>query len=473
MVCRPTLIALMAGAAFAAGCSQSPSPPNPGSGNPDAVSQVVGTERLGWTQPANDPSELASLSYAMYVDGVRSDALDASCERTAGPGGFACAARLPPMSAGMHVLELAAVAAAPGGTVESPRSAPLRVNVINAQSSAAAPRQWPVAATVTTDDRVSLRLELLADGLQSPTDIAVAPDRRVFVAEGVGRIRVVRDGRIVSPAAATDEQWSSVLALALAPDFSRSHLLYAIGTSRADGNRPTFWLARFREVADMLGERAILLDGVPAAATASASLRFGDDGKLYAAFDDGDDPALAGDVASRNGKVLRLNIDGTTPADQNGGNPTYIAGVHSPRGMDWDPRSHLLWVADADHTGAARLDAVAEQLDRGKRGITRRAYSLTPTTTPNSTMFYRDDTIPMFAENLFIASVEQRHLLRMRLDPADPTRIASTERLLQDQIGGVRVVTPGPDGAIYVANERAIGRLVPTGGRVPARRRDP
>ncbi len=467
-------VAAIVAIAFAAACSRGSSPaPNPGSGTP--ATQVVGTERLGWIQPAADASELASLGYAIYVDGVRSDGVDASCDRTAGPGGFPCMAPLPHMTPGLHVLELTAVVSGPSGILESPRSQPLRVNVVGAQSSTAATQPWPSGATITTADGVSLRLELVAEGLDFPTDLAVAPDNRVFVAERSGRIRVVNGGRLLPGTAVSDGSSPSVLALTLAPDFSRTHLVYAIGTTRTDGGAPTFWLARFREVADAFAERLVLLDDVPAAAAASASLRFGDDGKLYAAFDDGDNPTLAGDIASPNGKVLRLNADGTTPSDQSAGNPTYVAGLHSPRGLDWDPRSRLLWLADADPTGTAQLDAVVDDTGRGRRGVQRRAYALTPTTIPSSTMFYRSETIPAFSNNLFVGSVAERHVLRVQLDRADPTRIASTERLLQDQIGGVRVVTPGPDGAIYVANERAVGRLVPAGGdnRVSARRGDP
>ena len=54
-----------------------------------------------------------------------------------------------------------------------------------------------------------------------------------------------------------------------------------------------------------------------------------------------------GDLASPNGKILRLNPDGTTPDDQAGFHPMYASDVHSPRGFDWAPESALLWIADA------------------------------------------------------------------------------------------------------------------------------
>ncbi len=63
-------------------------------------------------------------------------------------------------------------------------------------------------------------------------------------------------------------------------------------------------------------------------------------------------------------------------------------------------------------------------------------------------------------DNLLVASEEGRHLLRIRLDPKEPTRVVATERLLQDAIGGVRSVAVSPDGAIYLGTADAVGRLV-------------
>ena len=75
--------------------------------------------------------------------------------------------------------------------------------------------------------------------------------------------------------------------------------------------------------------------------------------------------------------------------------------------------------------------------------------------------FYRGDLIPPFRDNLLIASDEGRHLLRIQIDPLQPTHVVATERLLQDRIGGLRVVGVAPGGAIYVGTAQAVGRLSP------------
>lgn len=139
---------------------------------------------------------------------------------------------------------------------------------------------------MTTADHVRLQLEFLADGLDTPTDIAFAPDGRIFIAERGGRVRVVHDGRLDdAPALTLDDiagqSQHRLLALAVDPDFERTHFIYAIYTTRSASDGEEFHLARFREVRDTLADRVILLDVLQARlGDARASLRFGGDGKL-------------------------------------------------------------------------------------------------------------------------------------------------------------------------------------------------
>ena len=444
---------------------------------PPANETINGTERVGWSQPAADAVEVATIRYAIYVDGTRSEAAGVTCADAITATGFACSARLPTISPGAHTLQIASFIADGSSTLESARSGSLNVTVVAAttasEPSAVSNRResaWASGTAGTTADRVALRVERIADGLDQPADLAVAPDGRLFVAERSGQVRIVRDGQLLSnPAwslAETPAGHGQLLAIALDPQFDRTRFVFAVHTTTsARSGEPVFSLVRFRETSDTLADRIVLLDEVRASqGNATASLRFGPDAKLYAAFDDGGDARLSGDLASPNGKVLRLNPDGTTPIDQAGSTPLYSYPYRSPSGLDWDPSSGALWVADRETVATARLSAVVPE--KGSRpgetrGVVSANYALPATTTPSSIAFYRGRAFPAFAGSLLVASDEGRHLLRMTVGDGSASGPGITERLLQDRVGGVRAVAVGADGAIYFATAHAIGRLVP------------
>jgi hypothetical protein len=376
---------------------------------------VTGSERIGWDQPAADASELAAIGYVVYVDGARTALSGVACAGAPGGAGFPCTARLPSLTAGAHTLELASFVT-DGSVLESARSASLRVTM-------AALTQGPPAGDATRTvlrDAGAHRTEIVADGLASPTDIAFAPDGRLFVAERAGRIRVIRSpsasakqgSLIAEPAIALGETLGAgvqLLSIAVDPQFERTRHVFAIYAAPSRSGDSMFTLARFREVAGTLGDRAVLLDSVTATApSASAALRFGPDGKLYAAFDDGGDARRRGDAGSLNGKVLRLNADGTTPGDAGGATPVYAGGYGSPVAIDWDPPTATLWAADRAAGGSAFV-------------------------------FYRGGLFSAWSGRLLTAAT----LFDSSSAP------------------GVGLVAVGPDGAIYYGTATAIGRLTP------------
>src|SRR5262249_18326286 len=155
---------------------------------------------------------------------------------------------------------------------------------------------------------------------------------------------------------------------------------------------------------------------------------------LYAALDDGGAPYQADDLASASGKILRLEKDGTTPNDQDGMTPMFAHGLHAPQAIAWSPATHELWTADA--TGPLDQVLIASRATSPRvRGVVRAAYRLPPPTTAAGMTFYSGSVIPQFEGNLFVASDRGEDLLRIRFDPTDPTRAASTERLLRNQLG--------------------------------------
>ena len=456
----PRVLTALAACVLLTACddNQPPTPP------PSTGDRITGNERIGWDQPAANAAELAAFRYAIYVDGTRSELTGVACSTTAGPAGFACSAALPTMTTGSHTLEIAAFVVE-GAVLESGKSTALRVERIGSAMTTAG-AVWQTDLAISTVDRLQLRLQRVTDGLTDPTDLAFAEDGRIFVSEEAGRVRVVHDDQLqAAPALTLDNTATSdgggLLALTLDPQFQRTGLIYTIYTAESDGQRPVFRVARFREVGGKFAQQVVLLDGIPASSSnPAASLHFGPDGKLYAAFDDGGDERRSGDLASFNGKVLRLNSDGTTPADQAAATPVFLADLRSPRGFDWRPAEGTIWVVDAAADASERLQVFTPGSRPSESRSAAVNYALPRPTGASDVTFYRGELLPAFRGDLLVAADEGRHILRLRFD-ARRGSLASSERLLHDRVGPVRVVGIGTRGEIYFCTPDSLGRIVP------------
>jgi glucose/arabinose dehydrogenase len=153
-------------------------------------------------------------------------------------------------------------------------------------------------------------------------------------------------------------------------------------------------------------------------------------------------------------------MDATTRDDQPGANPIYSLEHPQPLALDWQPATGTLWVVDRVGDDAGRLSAVGKVVQQS-RVANRTSYALPAGTGARSASFYRGDLMPIFKGDLFIAADTGRELIRLRFDPTNATKIVSVERMVHDQIGAVRVVGEGLDGALYVATESVLYRLTP------------
>jgi glucose/arabinose dehydrogenase len=372
---------------------------------------------------------------------------DSSCANTAAAGGFACSGRLPPMSNGSHTLELAAFVDAGGEIVESARSPSMTVSVSALTAENAS--DWASGLTETTRDGLTLRADKVTEGLHIPLDAAFAPDGRLFLAERDGRVRVVAGGEIQEPDAlvllnADDDLDVAILSIAVDPDFARTQYVFVVHSAESREG-PVVRLSRYREVGGRLGQRAALFQtAAPPAAHAAAVARFGPDGKLY----------LAVNGEGGTGRLFRLGADGTLPRDQAGSTPAIAGGVEDARGLGWDPKSGLLWIAD-EAGGTAHISGLALSSPPIRAVVRGRA---TLQSGIGQLAFYTSDAIAGLRNEALLASTNG-HILRLRFGDDDPTRMERAGRLLENQVGPIRVVTIGPDGAVYFCTNDALGRL--------------
>lgn len=172
--------------------------------------------------------------------------------------------------------------------------------------------------------------DTLITQVNNPTAMAVAPDGRLFVAQkannNVGKLRVIKNGQLLSKPflkVSTDTQFfRGLLGVTLDSNFAQNRYVYVFYT--APSPTPHNRVSRFTANGDVAvsGSEKVILSLPPLSSGSGhygGALRFGADGKLYVGVGDDTNPADAQSLGSPNGKVLRLNRDGSVPTD----NPFY------------------------------------------------------------------------------------------------------------------------------------------------------
>ncbi|HLF31409.1 MAG TPA: PQQ-dependent sugar dehydrogenase [Xanthomonadales bacterium] len=178
---------------------------------------------------------------------------------------------------------------------------------------------------------------VVASGLSSPTSMEIAPDGRIFVAQQGGALRVIKSGTLLATPFLTVSVNSSgergLLGVAFDPDFASNRYVYVYYTTSASPihNRVSRFTANQAnpDVAD--GGETILLDLENLSATNhnGGALHFGVDGKLYIAAGENAVGSNSQSFSNLLGKILRLNPDGSIPAD----NPFYATTTGNNRAI--------------------------------------------------------------------------------------------------------------------------------------------
>ncbi|MCS7251978.1 MAG: PQQ-dependent sugar dehydrogenase [Thermoflexus sp.] len=340
-------------------------------------------------------------------------------------------------------------------------------------------------APTTPPSNFQPRVEVVATGLEVPWALAFAPDGRIFVTERPGRIQVIENGQLrpepvaVLPVAATGE--GGLMGLALDPNFAQNGQLYVMYTYRSGGalrNR----ISRLTLRGNTAGDEVVLVDNIPGANIHNGGrLAFGPDGKLYATTGDAAQRNLAQQLDSLAGKILRLNPDGTIPADNPfPGSYVYSYGHRNPQGLAWHPTTGQLYSTEHGPTGEMGL-CCRDELNLIRpggnygwprvTGIAGDPRFIDPilhsgeeyTWAPAGMAFVTGDLLAPWKDHLFFAALRGQHLHHVVLGP-DGTSVVFHEELFRGEFGRIRDVVMGPDGALYLTTSNRDGRGQPRSG---------
>lgn len=330
-----------------------------------------------------------------------------------------------------------------------------------------------------------IRSSVYVENVELPASMTFAPDGRMFFAEVfAGRVRVVANGVLqAQPVAVFQVQQGSesgLLGITIDPDFATNHYLYAyysepdpVELDRGIRNR----VVRFVEREGQASEITPILDNIPNNPVRGAqdahqdgALVFGPDGKLYVSVGDTGKTDVVQDTSTLAGKVLRINRDGSVPADNPfPGSPVFALGLRNPWGLDVHPRTGAIYASEngnKDHDKIVLLrpganfgwpiveDPGADA--RFSRPVWDSGDAIDSHNGMAGVAIYEGAMFPEFRDSLFFCAFRTGKLRRLPLLGPDQDHVESQERFDPECRLGVTV---SPEGAIYVATMNKIVRL--------------
>ncbi len=348
---------------------------------------------------------------------------------------------------------------------------------------------WASESTVFDSELERFRVNTLVRGLDHPWGLAFLPGGDMLITERPGRLLRI-DGKSFQrrsvkglPAIAAVGQ-GGLLDVTLHPGFDSNQLIYFSFTGDDDGVGTE--VARGRLAGDALENVEIIFRALPKSGGGrhfGSRLLFDTNGHLLITLGERGDRPRAQDIGDHAGSVIRINDDGSVPAD----NPfattpearpeIYTYGNRNVQGIALDPVSGLVWAHEHGPQGGDEVNVLVAGRNYGwpvitygrnyvtgtkigegthKQGMEQPRHYWTPSIAPSGMTLYTGDKFPAWRGNLFVGALKYRLLVRLE---ERNQNVVHEERMLEDVLGRIRDVRTGPDGYIYLLTDQDDGVL--------------
>lgn len=321
-------------------------------------------------------------------------------------------------------------------------------------------------------------IEPVTTGLNVPWAIAFTSPTRMLVTERPGRVLVVENGvasaqPLITFPEVSNQSEEGLMGITADPNYSANKQVYAC-LAYKKGSGIADKVVRFKDNGTTSSELTTIIDNIPAAQFhAGCRVKFGPDGKLYITAGDATQKAIAQDLNSLGGKILRINSDGTVPADNPFGSPVWSYGDRNPQGIAWQPGTNSLFETEHGPSGSdgpGGGDEVNKIVKGGNYGWPLVSHDgkrdgtiapllvFTPAIAPSGAAFYSSDKLPQFTGNFFFTGLVGEGLFRVVFTKDNPDQITSYEKMADINLGRLREVVEGPDGNLYFTTSNRDGR---------------
>jgi aldose sugar dehydrogenase len=335
------------------------------------------------------------------------------------------------------------------------------------------------AQGVQQSEHHAYRVATVVDGLEHPWGLAFLPGGDMLVTERPGRLRLIRDGRLVAePIVGVPEVWArgqgGLLDVALHPDFASNRLVY-LSYSKPGPDGATTAVIRGRlEDGRLSGTEEVIETRAwgTRGQHFGSRLAFDRDGYLFISLGDRGEMQRAQDLTDHAGTTLRVHDDGRVPAD----NPfvgrsdalpeIFTYGNRNGQGLLVHPETNQVWQNEHGPRGGDEINLLLPGRNYGwpvvsyginyngtpitdlthKDGMEQPLHYWVPSIATSGMTVYDGDRFPAWRGDVFVGGLAGQVLARVRFDG---TRQVGEERLFENS-GRVRDVRTGPDGYIYL-----------------------
>ena len=357
----------------------------------------------------------------------------------------------------------------------------------------------------------TFKVATFVEGFKNPWSMAWLPNGDMLVTERGGTLRIVRGGKLLPdpvpgvPAVHAQGQ-GGLQEVAVHPNFATNHFVYlSYAKPNADGTQGTTALSRARFEGDKLLDVKEIFEAKAwsnAPGHFGARIAFDGQGHLFMSVGDrmaglfparpegGMDPNLEGhpaqNLGSHQGKIIRLNDDGSVPADnpfvgQAGKLPEIWSWGHrNPQGLAFNPETGQLWETEHGPQGGDELNAITKGAnygwpvigyganytlgteihhDRYKAGMEQPRAFWVPSIGISGLTFYEGDKFPNWKGNAFVGGLSANYRQLVRISLNGPT-VTNREPMLDGDYR-IRDVRTGPDGYLYLAIDNQFGQPTP------------
>ena len=318
---------------------------------------------------------------------------------------------------------------------------------------------------------VELKTRVVASGLSHIWEMVYGPDQQLWITERSGKISKVnpQNGTVTSVYTVPDviaNGEGGLLGMALHPDFNTTPWIYVVYNY---GSPYREKVVRFTYEGGTLTAPMVLLDQIPAASIHNGSrLLITSDQKLLISTGDASVGANAQNINSLAGKILRINLDGTVPAD----NPTAGSRIWSlghrnvqglvqangkiyasEHGANSDDEINL--ISKGRNYGWPNVQGYCNETNEktfcAANNVVEPLQTWTPTIATCGLTYYNSDFIPQWQNSLLLVSLKGSRLTQLKLNEAGDQVSGSKDFFLND-FGRLRSICQSPEGKIFMGS---------------------